>query len=91
MIEFEADVYPPSMDEYLCERDVIVEYDFDDHGLMFSVNLRDADGTIENVDHLLSSEDERYFLSLIAEKEHKDYLNAQQELAEFEYDSRMMR
>lgn len=90
MITFEADIYPLSMDEYLCERDVIVEYDFDDHGLMFMVSLRDSNGVIENVDHLLSSEDQRFFMRLIAEKEHKDYENAKQELAEFEYDSRMM-
>jgi hypothetical protein len=91
MIIFETDNFPISMDEYICDRDVVVEYDFDDHGLIFTVYLRDKDGIMEDVDHLLSSSDNRFFLKLIAEKEHQDYINAQEEIAIDEYESRRIR
>jgi hypothetical protein len=90
MISFTTMYYPSSMDEYINERECLIEYLFEDEGLLYYISLIDDKGEKENIEHLLDDADIRKFLALIAENEHEIAEKAKQELAEFEYESRYM-
>ena len=58
---FELYNWPEGFEEILNERDILVEYEFEEEHIIVEVKLRDKDGEVESVTHLLSHEELEWF------------------------------
>ena len=58
---FELFNWPEGFEEILNERDILVEYEFEEEHIIVEVKLRDKDGEVESVTHLLSHDELEWF------------------------------
>lgn len=67
---FLADDHPPSFDEFLCERDIVLEYEYADNmTIEVYVSVKNSDGTTESIDHLLFEDDYDFFHAMCVKHE----------------------
>jgi hypothetical protein len=65
-----TDDYPPSIDEFRNDRDVVLQYEYEDGmKLAIYVELLDKDGSMEQINHLLTPEEYDYCYSICLKHE----------------------
>ena len=72
-MKFEMSSWPEGFDEILNERDLLIEYEYEEEHIIVEVKLRDKDGEVESVTHLLSHDELEWFENACRQNEIEEH------------------